>query len=466
MGRLSFGEYVLDTDDKRVLRGQTPIEISGMSLALLCYFVEHAADGHVVTRNELRSKVWRCQVEDVTIRTHLGHLREALGDEVSRPRYLQTVGREGWRFVAPVTPLASGTPREVAVRGSLPPAPGGAYDPACYIARSPEERVLLSCLQTAARPVVLFGPPGCGKRTLLERTLERAAASETGSLRRTLRISVRSAAEPEPDSLDALLKELGRLILEAAGQTEDVVRPLLDAIWSRPILSKQKLRELLLQHILPLGTPVAIVFCDVERLAPCPFQEDVFNMLRSWQDDRHLAGVRMVLETIIPPRLFPLGAQSPLWIKSQRIDLSCIDASQLVELAERHALTPSPAECERLGELVGWNMALCRIALFHAMVRGQSLTEVLTQVQPMRRRFGGFSDHLEDLAQALEQMDAASESPSALSALLREALHGVALNLETAWRLLQKGVVAETETRGRYRIRCPLYADYVGTLQP
>lgn len=101
--------------------------------------------------------------------------------------------------------------------------------------------------------MVIFGPPGSGKRTL-----ERAAQSTTPPIGRALHVSVCSAVEPPAASLDALLKELGRLLLQASGRAEKDSLRTLESFWSPPILAKEKLRELMM-HLLspqPPGSPV------------------------------------------------------------------------------------------------------------------------------------------------------------------------------------------------------------------
>ena len=418
-----------------------------MPLEVLCYFVEHAADGRIVTRDELRKQIWRCKVEDGTIRSCISNLREALGDPVARPRYLETQGRAGWRLLRPVSRL----PRHS--RSVLPPAPGGAYDAAYYVSRPAEERVLSSCLQAPGRAAVIFGPPGSGKRLLIEHTIAKALQDEITPLGRALRVSVRSAAEPPAASLDKLLKEVGRLLLQASGQPDEDSRRTLEALWSPPIPAKEKLRELVL-HILTQGAPsakaqpTALVLYEADCLAGCGFQEDVFNMLRAWQDDPFLDSMRLLIETSLPSRLFPMGGQSSLWTKVHRVDVSRINWEQLLRLAELHNVPSSKLECDRLGELVGWNVYLCRVALFHAAVHGLSLGAVLAAYQPEQRAFGAFADHLEDLSHDLERLDATGAFSKPIGLLLKEAADGVSLPPETAWRLMRKGVVAATETRG------------------
>ena len=459
MALLTFGDFVLDTASKRVLRHHRRVGLTGMPLAVLCYFVEHAADGRVVTRDELRKQLWRCKVENGTIRSSISSLREALGDLVARPRYLETQGKAGWRLLRPVSRL----PRHSRI--VLPPAPGGAYDAAYYVSRPAEEKVLSSCMQAPGRAAVVFGPPGSGKRLLIERTIEKALQDEIKPLGRALRVRVPSAAEPSADSLDGLLKELGRLLLQASGQPDEDSRRTLEGFWSPPIPAQGKLRELVL-HLLSQGAPsakaqpTALVLYEADGLASCRFQADVFNMLRAWQEDPFLNSLRLLIETRLLPRLFPTGGQSSLWTRVHRVDVSRIQWEQLARLAELHHVASSKLDCERLGELVGWNVYLCRVALFHAAVHGLSLGAVLAAYQPEQRAFGAFADHLEDLSQDLERFDASGALSKPIGLLLKEAADGVPLPNETAWRLMRKGVIAATETRGCFRIRCPLYTDF------
>lgn len=459
MALLTFGAFVLDTAQKRVYRHHRRVGLAGMPLEVFYYLIEHAADGRIVTRDELRKQIWRCKVEDVTIRSCIGNLREALGDPVAHPRYLGTQGRAGWRLLRPVSRLPMHS------RSALPPAPGGAYDAACYVTRPAEEHVLSSCMQLPGRAAVIFGPPGSGKRLLIEHTIAQALQDESAPLGRALRVSVRSAVEPPATSLDALLKELGRLLLQASGQPDKDSHRTLETFWSPPILAKEKLRELVL-HLLSSGAPsgksqpTALVFCEADRLASCRFQEDVFNMLRAWQEDPFFDAMRLLIETNLPSHLFPMGCQSSLWTKVHRVDVSRIKREQLSRLAELHNVQASKLECDRLGELVGWNVYLCRVALFHAAVHGMPLGAVLAAYKPEQRAFSAFADHLEDLSHDLERLDATGALSKPIGLLLKEAVDGVSLPPETAWRLMRKGVVAATETRGQFRSRCPLYRDF------
>jgi len=459
MALYSFGDFLLDTTQKRVLRDNRPVGISGMPLAMLCYFVEHAADGRLVTRAELRKHLWGCKIEDVTIRSNLSVLRGALGDPVHSPRYLETHGKEGWRLMRPATRLTTGP------RCHLPPAPGSAYDPACYVPRPAEEQVLLSCLRKPGRPAVVFGPSGSGKRLLVEHTLAQAMQGDEAPIGRALRVCVSAAVEAQSGSLDAFFRELGRLLLVASGQPEEEARKRVDLFWSAVIEAPQKLRELVL-HLLtagPAGAPsraTALVLHDVDCLAGLSIRDEVFNMLRAWQVDPFLASLRLILETSLPPRQFPPSGPSSLWSRAHRLDVSRINLEQLTRLAELHAVYSSAGDRQALGELVGWNIYLCRLALFHAAVHETSLASVLAAYQPTQQAFGPFADHLEDLCYELEPLDAAGAFDKPLGLCLKELADGAPLPPDAASRLLRKGLITETETRGCFRSRCPLYADY------
>jgi DNA-binding winged helix-turn-helix (wHTH) protein len=459
MALYSFGDFLLDTTQKRVLRDNRPVGISGMPLAILCYFVEHAADGRLVTRAELRKQLWGCKIEDVTIRSNLSVLRGALGDPVHTPRYLQTHGKEGWRLMRPATRLTTEP------LSHLPPAPGSAYDPACYVLRPAEEQVLLSCLRKPGRPAVVFGPTGSGKRLLIEHTLDQAMQGAEGPIGRALRVRVSAAVDAQSGSLEAFLKELGRLLLVASGQPEEEARKHLELLWSPAIQAPQKLRELVLQLLTagPSGAaprPTALVLYGVDGLAGCAIRDDVFHLLRAWQVDPFLNSLRLVIETSLPPRHFPLSGQTSLWSGSHRLDVSRISLEQLSRLAELHAVYSAAAERQALGELVGWNVYLCRLALFHAAVQGASLAAVLAAYQPAQNAFGPFADHLEDLQAELESLATAGALHKPLGHCLSELVEGAALPQDTASRLLRRGLIVETENRGCFRSGCPLYADY------
>ena len=71
------------------------------TFAVLCYLVEHA--GVLVTKEALLTAVWpdTVGVEDLPKRS-VHELRKVLGDEAGTPRFIETLSRRGWRFIAEV----------------------------------------------------------------------------------------------------------------------------------------------------------------------------------------------------------------------------------------------------------------------------------------------------------------------------------------------------------------------------
>ena len=64
--------------------------------------------GAIVTRDELRRRLWPDDTFvdfERGLNTAVNRLRLALGDSAEQPRYIETVARTGYRFIAPVMPL-------------------------------------------------------------------------------------------------------------------------------------------------------------------------------------------------------------------------------------------------------------------------------------------------------------------------------------------------------------------------
>ena len=90
------------------------------TLALLAYLVAHA--GQLMTKETLLDAVWpKTAVSDGVLKTSVGELRKALGETAQQPRYITTVSRRGYRFLAPVT--VSEPPETTRVEE--PPVPAG-----------------------------------------------------------------------------------------------------------------------------------------------------------------------------------------------------------------------------------------------------------------------------------------------------------------------------------------------------
>src|SRR5262245_9604713 len=93
-----FGPFRLDPSAKRLWRGAQAVALQAQPLAVLHYLVTHA--GRVVPTEELLQEVWAgTHVTRTALKVCVHAIRVALEDTVATPRYLETVGRRGYRFV-------------------------------------------------------------------------------------------------------------------------------------------------------------------------------------------------------------------------------------------------------------------------------------------------------------------------------------------------------------------------------
>src|SRR6188768_1562301 len=96
---ISFAEFELDTEHRRLLRNGNPLELYAKTFDLLAFLVER--NGKLVSRDEILEKVWEGQfVEDTNLSVQISALRKALGEKKNAPRFLITVPGKGYKFVA------------------------------------------------------------------------------------------------------------------------------------------------------------------------------------------------------------------------------------------------------------------------------------------------------------------------------------------------------------------------------
>ena len=100
-GAYRFGPFRLDAGAYQLLRDSSVVPLSPRVLDLLLYLVSRPAA--LVTKDELFAALWPdVVVTDNALTQAVSELRQALGDDPSRPAFVQTVARRGYRFIAPV----------------------------------------------------------------------------------------------------------------------------------------------------------------------------------------------------------------------------------------------------------------------------------------------------------------------------------------------------------------------------
>jgi len=134
--RIRFGAFELDRQTAELYKDGVKLKLQGQPIAVLALLLERP--GELVTREEIRKHLWP---EDTfidfenSLNTHIKKLRQVFDDDAETPRYIETLPRRGYRFIAQVEAIPNGS-AGVADAGNA----GGpnAVDSATPAARSPE----------------------------------------------------------------------------------------------------------------------------------------------------------------------------------------------------------------------------------------------------------------------------------------------------------------------------------------
>ena len=149
----TFGAFTFDMDNACLWRNGAAIRLQPKPFAVLGYLLEHA--GRLVTHDELMDALWpNTFVQPQVLRTYMLELRKLLGDDARQPRFIESIPKRGYRFVAAVTEQ-----QRTQAAGNL-------------VARHPELEKLHTALEGASQgsrqAVFLCGPAGIGKTALLD----------------------------------------------------------------------------------------------------------------------------------------------------------------------------------------------------------------------------------------------------------------------------------------------------------
>jgi DNA-binding winged helix-turn-helix (wHTH) protein/Flp pilus assembly protein TadD len=99
--RTRFGAFEVDLRAGEVFKHDVRLKLQDQPFRVLAVLLEHAGD--VVTREELRQKLWPADTFvdfDTGLNSAIKKLRDALGDSAEEPRYIETLPRRGYRFIA------------------------------------------------------------------------------------------------------------------------------------------------------------------------------------------------------------------------------------------------------------------------------------------------------------------------------------------------------------------------------
>ena len=128
-----FDDCELDPHERRLLAHGHRVTLTPKVFETLVLLVERA--GHAVSKDELMATLWpRGFVDESNLTKHIWLIRKALGDGEHEAKYIETVAKVGYRFIAPVqrvqvdsaaqaTASVSSTPPASAIDAVMPAAP-------------------------------------------------------------------------------------------------------------------------------------------------------------------------------------------------------------------------------------------------------------------------------------------------------------------------------------------------------
>ena len=215
----AFGPFRLDTATQLLCNEELCVNLTPKVYRLLLYFLLHSE--RLISHEELFDTVWDGRiVDDSALRLAVNSLRNALGDESKAPRYILTVCKRGYRFLAVVTVKECYRIALVSETRLLHYQPQVQTSPA-RLEYTQDLAELQGAFQQASngekRLVFLAGEQGMGKTALIDTFLAKVQHLEMAVLRARC-VQMGGVAEPFLPLLEALQRHCrepyGRLIIE------------------------------------------------------------------------------------------------------------------------------------------------------------------------------------------------------------------------------------------------------------
>jgi DNA-binding winged helix-turn-helix (wHTH) protein len=217
-GHIVFGPYRLDLENPQLWQGEQIVALEPQPAAVLQYLVAHT--GQVVSKDELLRAVWPGQfVVKAVVKECIRAIRKALHDNVTKPQYIETIGREGYRFLGTIgSDQAAGVGPPLATPPDAQPRTDNWQPTTLLVGREAELAQLQTALHKALhgerQVVFVTGEPGIGKTTLIERFRGQLQTNEQITIGYGQCVEQYGGGE----AYLPLLEAMGRLCRETEGQ--------------------------------------------------------------------------------------------------------------------------------------------------------------------------------------------------------------------------------------------------------
>ncbi len=302
---LFFPPFHLDPEERKLWRGEELITLREQNFAVLHYLAERA--GTCVAKEELLTAIWGKFPGERSLKQCIFQLRDTLGDDAQQPRFIETISRRGYRFLAPVQK-----------RRPTPEAP--LFPSPIVVGRSQELQALDAALTKARKGIrqVVFvtGEPGLGKTTLVDAFLAQLTNDQTMWIGRGQCIEQYGQGEPYLPILEALeqfyertgAKEFAAFLGHYAPTWLMQLPALVDGAKQEAL--ERKVLGTTQQRMLREFLGAVEAFTDAVDIQPTPVLVFILEDLH-WSDHSTLDLLAALARRRQPARLLVLGTYRP-----------------------------------------------------------------------------------------------------------------------------------------------------------
>jgi DNA-binding winged helix-turn-helix (wHTH) protein len=457
-----FGEHRIDVRERVLQRGGQPIPLTLKAFDLLLFLVQN--HGHIVEKDKLLEGVWPDSfVEESNLTVNMSTLRRALGDTREESRFIETVSKRGYRFIAGVREFfeedketdlkrhaeeCNGSRLAIPMESIEPVGGAVPLDSNFYIVR-PVDEEFRAAIARQDSIILIKGARQMGKTSLLARGLQRAR--EAGA--KVILTDFQVVSLTNLNSPEALFLSLGNSIAE---QLDLDVSP--SSVWKSDNSPNANFEKYMRKEVLKkLAVPVVWGLDEVDRLFNFDYGSEVFSLFRSWHNLRSLDPdgpwhqLTLAIAYATEAHLFIKDVNQSPFNVGTHLKLKDFTIGQVLELNQRYGSPlQNEAELERFYSLVGGHPYLVRRGLYE-MAHSMELEELETQAD---RDESPLEDHLRRILGMLMK-------DAGLCDVVRGILQGQPCpSVDSFYRLRSAGIIVGDTTR-EARSRCQLYSRYL-----